>query len=110
MLHKGSLTYEDYKKLFESKIILSNNFNLNQLQPSSIDLTLSDECYEIKSSFLSPNDNIRNKLNNFIKKKINLQHSHTLKKNITYLIKLNEKCNIRRISTTFNVVIDIFFK
>jgi len=94
MLLKGSLTYEDYKKLFDSKIILSNHFNLNQLQPSSIDLTLSDECYEIKSSFLSPNDNIRNKLNSFIKKKINLKHGYTLKKNITYLINLNEKLKL----------------
>ena len=51
-MHKGSLIYNDYKKFFNSNIISSNNFNLNQLQPSSIDLTLSDECYEIKSSFL----------------------------------------------------------
>ena len=69
MLLKGSLTYEDYKKLFDSKIILSNHFNQNQLQPSSIDLTLSDECYEIKSSFLSPNDNIRNKLSTVLLRK-----------------------------------------
>ena len=94
MLHKGSLTYEDYKKLFDLNIILSSNFNLNQLQPSSIDLTLSKECYEIKSSFLSSNDNVRNKLKNFITKKIDLQNSYTLKKNITYLIKLNEKLRL----------------
>ena len=48
---RGSLTYSDYKKLFDSDIILTNNLKLNQLQPSSIDLTLSDECYEINSSF-----------------------------------------------------------
>ena len=30
------------------------NFNIDQIQPSSLDLTLSNECYEIKYSFLSP--------------------------------------------------------
>ena len=49
MMHSGSLIYDDYKKLFNTKIVTSNNFNLNQLQPSSIDLTLSNECYEIKN-------------------------------------------------------------
>ena len=83
-MHKGSLIYNDYKKLFNSNIISSNNFNLNQLQPSSVDLTLSDECYEIRSSFLCPNEKVRNKLRNFTKKKITLQNGYTLKKNIIY--------------------------
>ena len=65
-MHNGSLTYNDYKRLFNSKIIFSNHFKLNQLQPSSIDLTLSDECYEISSSFLSPNEKVRIKLNNTV--------------------------------------------
>ena len=65
-MHSGSLTYEDYKNLFLSKFILTQNFNTKQLQPSSIDLTLSSECYEIKSSFLSSNDKVKNKLNKFI--------------------------------------------
>ena len=90
----GSLIYSDYKSFFNSNIIISNNFNLNQLQPSSIDLTLSDECYEIKSSFLSPKNNVRNKLSNFIKKEINLKNGQTLKKNFIYLIKLNEELRL----------------
>ena len=93
-MHSGSLTYNDYKKLFYSKIIFSNNFKINQLQPSSIDLTLSDECYEIKSSFLSPNNKVKDRLSDFIKKKIILQNGYTLKKNITYLIKLNEELRL----------------
>ena len=90
----GSLIYDDYKKHFNSNLIFSNNFNLNQLQPSSIDLTLSDECFEIRSSFLSPKNKVRNKLSNFIKKKINLKNSYTLKKNVIYLIKLNEELRL----------------
>ena len=93
-MHSGSLIYDDYKKLFNTKIVSSNNFNLSQLQPSSIDLTLSDECYEIKSSFLSPNNTVRNKLKNFIKKPIKLQNGYTLKKNIIYLVKLNEELKL----------------
>ena len=95
-MHSGSLIYDDYKKLFNTKIVTSNNFNLNQLQPSSIDLTLSNECYEIKSSFLSPNDTVRNKLKNFIKKPIKLQDGYILKKNIIYLIKLNEELRLTK--------------
>ena len=47
-MNKGSLIYEDYCKLINNNILLSKNFNKNQIQPSSIDLTLSEECYEIK--------------------------------------------------------------
>ena len=47
----GSLTYSDYKKLFKEKQIKSNYFDIEQLQPSSLDLSLSNECYEIQYSF-----------------------------------------------------------
>ena len=49
----GSLTYNDYIKLFNENKISSNKLNINQAQPSSLDLSLSEECYEIKFSFLS---------------------------------------------------------
>ena len=94
MMNKGSLIYEDYCKLINNNILLSKNFNKNQIQPSSIDLTLSEECYEIKSSFLSHTTKVRDKLTKFAKKKINLDKGLILKKNITYLIKLNEKLNL----------------
>ena len=60
--YQGSLTNEDYHLLIEKKYILSKNFNKNQIQPSSIDLTLSEECYEINASFLSSSKSIRNNL------------------------------------------------
>ena len=53
-MNKGSLIYEDYISLKEDKqIIFNNNLYKNQIQPASIDLTISEECYEISSSFLS---------------------------------------------------------
>ena len=94
MMHKGSLTYNDYKELIDLNIIFSNKFINDQLQPSSIDLTLSSECYKIKSSFLSPNSKVRNKLQNFVQKKINLKNGAVLKKNSTYIVKLNEELNL----------------
>ena len=64
----GSLTYQDYLSLFENDNIRSKNFKNNQIQPSSLDLSLSNECYEIKYSFLSPKNKVRDKLEGLIGK------------------------------------------
>mgnify|MGYP001304407494 CR=1 FL=1 len=90
----GAIVYKDYLQMLEKKIISSKNFNSKQIQPSSIDLTLSEECYEIKASFLSPICKVRKKLNDIIIKKINLNKPYIFKKNKTYLVKLNEKLNL----------------
>ncbi|PPR47015.1 MAG: Deoxycytidine triphosphate deaminase [Alphaproteobacteria bacterium MarineAlpha5_Bin9] len=95
-MDNGSLTFNDYKTLLDNKIIISKTFNLKQIQPSSIDLSLSNEGYEISSSFLSSNGKVKKKLNNFIKKKINIENGIKLKRNKTYLFKLNEKINLKR--------------
>ena len=92
---KGSLTFDDYKKLISKKLIINNLNIYNQIQPSSIDLTLSEECYEIKSSFLSPKIKLREKLTNMIKRKIDLSKEKIFYKNITYLVRLNEKLNLK---------------
>ena len=51
----GSLVYQDYINLINKNLIISENIENSQIQPSSIDLSLSEECYEIKHSFLSYN-------------------------------------------------------
>ena len=90
----GSLTYDDYKLLIDNhKIRGGRNIN-NQIQPSSIDLTLSDECYQIKSSFLSPKQLIRRKLPEIIIHEIDLSKKKIFKKNQTYLVRLNENLNL----------------
>ena len=94
MINKGSLTYQDYFKLFEDKKIQYEYFKTLQIQPSSIDLTLSEECYEIVSSFLCPRDNVRDKLKYIQSKKINLQEKYLFEKNKTYLVRLNEKLDL----------------
>ena len=78
--YQGSLTNEDYHLLIEKKIIYSKNFNKNQIQPSSIDLTLSEECYEIRASFLSSSVNIRENLKDIMIDKIDLEKKYIFKK------------------------------
>ena len=46
----GTLVYEDYFSLYSNNKIKSLLFKKSQIQPSSLDLSLSEECYEIKTS------------------------------------------------------------
>ena len=41
----GTLVYEDYISLYNKNKIKSISFKKSQIQPSSIDLSLSEECY-----------------------------------------------------------------
>jgi len=93
---RGSLTYQDYKILFAKKEITYSNFLLTQIQPSSVDLTLSNECYEISASFLSASDSVRNNLKKVKLSEIDLGEKFLFEKNKTYLVKLNEKLNLSK--------------
>ena len=55
----GTFIYEDYLSLYNNNRIKSLHFIKSQIQPSSIDLSLSEECYEIKTSFLSPDRKVK---------------------------------------------------
>ncbi len=90
----GALTDKDYLNLYKNKKIISKKFEISQIQPSSLDLTLSEECYEIKYSFLSPNSSVRDKLTNLAVKKIDLKKKFKFKINKTYIVRLNEKLNL----------------
>ena len=91
----GSLVYKDYLSFLKNKNIVNNEFSLNQIQPSSVDLTLSEECYEINASFLSPNNYVRDNLKKIKIKKINLSKKYLFRRNKTFLIKLNETLNLK---------------
>ena len=58
----GALVYDDYVAFYNKRIILGLDQFKKQIQPSSVDLSLSNECYEIKTSFLSPKNKVRDKL------------------------------------------------
>ena len=94
---KGSLTFSDYKTLIKNEEIITNKNAEKRIQPSSMDLTLSNECYKLKYSFLSPTGKIRDKLKKLSIKKYNLSNGLVFKKNKTYLVRLNEKLNLKRI-------------
>ena len=91
----GSLVYQDYINLIDKNLIIAENIITDQIQPSSIDLSLSEECYEIKYSFLSYNSKVRDKLKDLAIKKINLSKEFKFKKNKTYIVKLNESLNLQ---------------
>ena len=90
----GALVYEDYLYLVKYNRIENLKYPKSQIQPSSVDLSLSSECYEIKTSFLSPKSKVRNKLKKIYTKKISLDKPKILKKNKTYIVKLNEKLKL----------------
>ena len=90
----GSLSYDDYNVLINNNIIFAENINKNQIQPSSIDLTLSNECYEIEASFLSSKKTVREHLEEIIIRKIDISKKFLFKKNKTFLVKLNENLNL----------------
>tara|TARA_B110000438_G_scaffold247693_1_gene249980 strand:- start:111 stop:1190 length:1080 start_codon:yes stop_codon:yes gene_type:complete len=93
-INKGSLVYEDYYQLIKNNSIKYEGFINSQIQPSSVDLTLSEECYEISASFLSPNKTVAENISNYIIKKINLNNKYIFQKNKTYLVKLNENLSL----------------
>ena len=91
----GSLVYQDYINLINKNFVITKNIRNNQIQPSSIDLSLSEECYEIKYSFLSYNSKVRDKLKDLAIKKINLSREFIFRKDKTYIVKLNESLNLK---------------
>ena len=91
---KGSLIHEDYINLIKDGKISSKNLSFSQVQPSSVDLTLSGECYEISASFLSSSNKVRENLNKTKIKKININKKYLFKKNKIFLVKLNEYLNL----------------
>ena len=78
------------KKQIYSKKLLTNN----QIQPASLDLTLSDKCYRIKASFIPNNLKISKVINELSLTKIDLNNNVLLEKNCIYLCELNEKLKL----------------
>ena len=81
--------------LIENKHIYSDKSLIkNQIQPASLDLTLSDKCYRIKASFIPNNIKISKVIRELSLSKIDLSKNTLLEKNCIYLCELNEKLNL----------------
>ena len=80
--------------LREKKIYSKCSFSNNQLQPASLDLTLSNKCYRIKASFIPNNIKISEVIKELSLTKIDLSKNTLLEKNCIYLCELNEKLRL----------------
>ena len=89
------LNREQILDLIKKKHIYSNKSLIkNQIQPASLDLTLSNKCYRIKASFIPNNIKISKVISELSLSKIDLNQNALLEKNCIYLCELNEKLNL----------------
>ena len=89
------LNREQILTLIKKKYIYSNKSSIiNQLQPASLDLTLSAKCYRIKASFIPNNIKISKVINELSLSRIDLNQNVLLEKNCIYLCELNEKLSL----------------
>ena len=78
----------------KKKIYSAKSINKKQVQPASLDLTLSNKCYRIKASFIPNNIKISDVIKELSLTKIDLSKNTLLEKNCIYLCELNEKLNL----------------
>ena len=89
------LNREQIINLIKKKYIISYKpLFKNQIQPASLDLTLSNKCFRIKASFIPNNINISKVIKELSLTKIDLNQNALLEKNCIYLCELNEKLNL----------------
>ena len=89
------LNRDEIKDLIYKKSIKSlKKIDNNQLQPASLDLTLSKVCYRIKASFIPNEIAISSILKNLVLNKIDLQNEFLLEKGCIYLCEINEYLNL----------------
>ena len=73
----------------KKKIYSLKSINKKQVQPASLDLTLSNKCYRIKASFIPNNIKISDVIKELSLTKIDLSKNTLLEKNCIYLCELN---------------------
>ena len=76
------------------KNIYKTIYYKNQLQPASLDLTISSVCYRIKASFIPNKIKISKIIKELSLNKIDLNQNTLLEKNCIYLCELNEKLKL----------------
>ncbi|MDB3863893.1 2'-deoxycytidine 5'-triphosphate deaminase [Alphaproteobacteria bacterium] len=83
------------KRLIDEKCIFSNkSINNSQLQPASLDLTISNTCYRIKASFIPNERPISKIISELMLAKIDLSKEFLLEKNCIYLCEINEQLKL----------------
>ena len=93
--HMPYLNREQIIELIKKKRIYSNkSITKSQLQPASLDLTISNVCYRIKASFIPNKIRISEIIKDLSLNRIDLNKNTLLEKNCIYLCELNEKLNL----------------
>ena len=94
-IYNGTLNYQDYNLLIRNKYIFSKDkIPPGSIQPASIDLRLSKYAYEVRSSFLSKNNKVKDVLKEYMIKKIDINNGYLFKKNKTYIVEIEENLNL----------------
>ena len=89
------LINKDIQNLIKANSIrTSSSFNKNQIQPASLDLSLSSKCYRIKASFIPNKQPISKIINELSLVQIDLDKEFLFEKNCIYLCELNESLNL----------------
>ena len=89
------LINKNIRKLITDKsIIISKSFQNSQIQPASLDLTLSASCYRIKASFIPNNKKVSKLIETLAINEINLNNENLLERNCIYLCELNESLSL----------------
>ena len=89
------LNRNQIKRLIDEKCIFSNKYiNTHQLQPASLDLTISNTCYRIKASFIPNERPISKIISELMLAKIDLSKEFLLERNCIYLCEINEKLKL----------------
>ena len=89
------LNREQILILIKNKQIYSDQKSIiHQIQPASLDLTLSNKCYRIKASFIPNNTKISKVIKELSLTEIDLSKKNLLEKNCIYLCELNERLKL----------------
>lgn len=91
-----TLSSQGIRDLIQKKALSSPlGIQPGQLQPASLDLTLSAEAYRVRGSFLpTAQESLSDLVQQFALEKIDLNVPHILERNATYLVRLNESLNL----------------
>ncbi len=92
----GSIySYQTIKKFCENGIIYSSSEIENvQFQPNTLDLRLSNIAYRVRSSFLTRQKTVREKIKEHSMYEIDISKGAILEKGCVYIIPLQEKLNL----------------
>ena len=84
-----------YLKAIQEGMISSDQSEITQqIQPNSIDLSISDKVYRVQSSFFPNNDTVMDKVNDLKMYEMEIKDSVVLERNNIYIIPLNESIDL----------------